>query len=97
MEPPAVACNFSSQIWPTSYLSGISHSTTTNIFSSLAAAYSDTIGVPAIISIELFPQLMALEGDRGAGPLLRSISGIATFSLPEAGFDIDSSDQIGAG
>jgi molybdenum cofactor cytidylyltransferase len=63
---------------------------------ALAAAYSDTIGVPAIISIELFPQLMALEGDRGAGPLLRCISGVATFSLPEAGFDIDSSDQIGA-
>jgi molybdenum cofactor cytidylyltransferase len=61
---------------------------------ALAAKYSGTIGVPAIFSAALFPQLAALEGDRGAGSLLRSLPEIATFDLPEAACDIDNPDRL---
>jgi molybdenum cofactor cytidylyltransferase len=36
-----------------------------------ASQYGDTIGVPALFSREVFPELLALEGDRGANKLIQ--------------------------
>jgi molybdenum cofactor cytidylyltransferase len=61
---------------------------------AVASAYSNTIGVPAVFGSELFSQLSELRGDRGAGQLLRQLPNIATIVLPEAGFDIDTPEEL---
>ena len=56
----------------------------------IAAAYHDTIGAPALIASEFFPDLMELTGDSGAGRWLRERKDIVTkVALPEAMIDID--------
>jgi CTP:molybdopterin cytidylyltransferase MocA len=56
----------------------------------VAAEYSGTIGVPAVIGREHFDALLALEGDAGAGRWLRG-KGDAVRRIPllEAAMDID--------
>jgi molybdenum cofactor cytidylyltransferase len=56
----------------------------------VAAEYSGTIGVPAVIGREHFDALLALEGDAGAGRWLRG-KGDAVRRIPllEAAVDID--------
>jgi molybdenum cofactor cytidylyltransferase len=56
----------------------------------VAAEYSGTIGVPAVIGREHFDALLALEGDAGAGRWLRG-KGDAVHRIPllEAAMDID--------
>jgi molybdenum cofactor cytidylyltransferase len=61
----------------------------------VASAYSNTVGVPAIIGREFFPELMELQGDRGAGPWLRARSADVTkVPLPVSPLDIDTRDDI---
>ena len=56
----------------------------------IASGYADTLGTPAIIPAEYFPQVLALEGDAGAKSILKNNAGrIRTVSIPEAEFDLD--------
>jgi molybdenum cofactor cytidylyltransferase len=55
-----------------------------------ASQYGDTIGVPALFSREVFPELLALEGDRGANKLIKQYSErcvVVPFEL--GGIDVD--------
>ena len=61
----------------------------------VASSYSNTVGVPAIIGREFFPELMELQGDRGAGPWLRARAGeVASVPLPVSPLDIDTRDDV---
>jgi CTP:molybdopterin cytidylyltransferase MocA len=60
----------------------------------VAAEYSATIGVPAVIGREHFDALLALEGDAGAGRWLRGM-GDTVHGIPliEAAVDIDTAED----
>jgi molybdenum cofactor cytidylyltransferase len=59
------------------------------------ANYDNVFGIPAIFPGRLFPQLQALQGDRGAKQLLLAERGkLQTFALPEAKTDIDRPDDL---
>jgi CTP:molybdopterin cytidylyltransferase MocA len=60
----------------------------------VAAEYSGTIGVPAVIGREHFDALLALDGDAGAGRWL-SAKGDAVRRVPllEAAVDIDTAED----
>lgn len=55
----------------------------------VASRYGETRGVPALFSPEHFPELGALSGDRGAGPVLARHLEAATVPLPSGEWDID--------
>jgi CTP:molybdopterin cytidylyltransferase MocA len=65
----------------------------------VAAAYADTVGVPAIFGCEHIKELMTITGDKGAGQWLRDhLDRVTTVPLPEAELDIDTSqdaEQLG--
>jgi molybdenum cofactor cytidylyltransferase len=55
-----------------------------------ACAYSDTLGPPALFERSLFPELLALEGDRGAKALLLcDPNTVAAVPFPEGARDLD--------
>ena len=55
-----------------------------------ASAYAGTVGTPAVIPAEFYPQVLALEGDTGAKSILENNTGrVRTLSIPEAEFDLD--------
>lgn len=59
-----------------------------------AAAYAGTIGVPAVIPAQYFPEIMQLGGDRGARALLeRHAARVSAVPLPEAELDIDTQED----
>ena len=56
----------------------------------IASGYAGTIGTPAVIPAEFYPQLLALEGDAGAKSILKNNAGrVRTVAIPEAEFDLD--------
>ena len=56
----------------------------------IASGYAGTLGTPAVIPAEFFPQLLALEGDAGAKSVLRNnTDNVRTIPIPEAEFDLD--------
>ncbi len=56
----------------------------------LASAYAGTVGTPAVIPAEFYPQVLALEGDTGAKSILENNTGrVRTLPIPEAEFDLD--------
>jgi molybdenum cofactor cytidylyltransferase len=60
----------------------------------VAAEYSGTIGVPAVIGREHFDALLAREGDAGAGRWLRTQADVVRhLPLPEAAVDIDTAED----
>jgi CTP:molybdopterin cytidylyltransferase MocA len=60
----------------------------------VAAEYSATIGVPAVIGREHFDALLALEGDAGAGRWIRSMGDtVRRIPLAEAAVDIDTAED----
>jgi molybdenum cofactor cytidylyltransferase len=60
----------------------------------VAAEYSATVGVPAVIGREHFDALLALEGDAGAGRWLRGKGdAVRRITLPEAALDIDTAED----
>jgi CTP:molybdopterin cytidylyltransferase MocA len=60
----------------------------------VAAEYSDTIGVPAVVGREHFDALLALEGDAGAGRWLRTQGEVVRrIPLLEAAVDIDTAED----
>ena len=54
-----------------------------------ACAYSGTIGIPAILPRRLCPDLLALQGDRGAKAILQREDS-ATLPFPGGEIDLDS-------
>ena len=59
-------------------------------FPIVAAAYYETLGVPALFSREVFDDLCELSGDHGAKPVIeKHCQPQSTINLPEAAFDID--------
>ena len=56
----------------------------------IASGYAGTIGTPAVVPAEFYPQLLALEGDAGAKSVLKNNDGrVRTVAIPEAEFDLD--------
>ena len=55
-----------------------------------ASAYAGTVGTPAVIPAEFYPQVLVLEGDAGAKSILKKNAGrVRTLPIPEAEFDLD--------
>lgn len=60
----------------------------------IASKYNETTGVPALFSNALFPELMQLEGDKGAKALIQKyIDTGVILQIPEAAIDIDTPDD----
>lgn len=60
----------------------------------VASKYNETTGVPALFSNALFPELMQLEGDKGAKALIQKYIDTGLILLtPEAAIDIDTPDD----
>jgi molybdenum cofactor cytidylyltransferase len=60
-----------------------------------ASSYGGTIGVPAIFPRSVFPELLALRGDRGAKGVLRHHPEKTTFvDMPNAATDIDTPTDL---
>lgn len=60
------------------------------VASAYAAGGEKTLGVPALFSRALFPELMALDGAEGArGIIARHRAEAASVRVPEAAFDVD--------
>jgi molybdenum cofactor cytidylyltransferase len=61
----------------------------------VASQYNHSVGVPALFPAEFFRQLLELKGDQGAKRLLMKFSDrLLKIPLPEAGFDIDTSNDF---
>ena len=60
----------------------------------VTAEYADTVGVPVLFDRTYFPQLYALEPDKGCkGIILKYRSYTAALDCPEAGFDVDTPED----
>ena len=55
-----------------------------------ASGYAGTVGTPAVIPAEFYPQLLALKGDAGAKSVLKNNADkVRIIPIPEAEFDLD--------
>lgn len=59
----------------------------------VAAAYGDTVGVPALFHRTLFGELLALSDDEGARKLLRTRP-VITVAMPNAAWDVDQAEDL---
>ncbi|GAB3581318.1 nucleotidyltransferase family protein [Hymenobacter daeguensis] len=60
----------------------------------VAAAYGDTLGVPAIFSQTMLPDLLQLQGQQGAVRLVASLGTlVGRVPFPAARFDVDTPAQ----
>ena len=63
----------------------------------VAAAYGDTVGVPAIFDQSLLPALQRLQGAQGAGRLIAELgTAVGRVSFPEGLLDVDTPEQYAA-
>jgi CTP:molybdopterin cytidylyltransferase MocA len=60
----------------------------------VASRYQGALGVPALIPAEHFPALLAIHGDRGAAPLLRSGIDVGALDWPEGAVDLDTALDV---
>ena len=61
----------------------------------VASEYAQTIGVPAIFGSLMFDELLSLKSSEGAKKIImRNLSSVIKFSLPEAAFDIDTKEDF---
>jgi molybdenum cofactor cytidylyltransferase len=62
-----------------------------------AAAYNETLGVPAVFDRSLFSELMALKGEQGARKVIAArVEDAATLAMPQAAFDVDTTADLDA-
>lgn len=61
---------------------------------NIASRYRDTLGVPALITKQHFDRLLAIEGDRGAAPLLRSGIDVGVVDWSEGAIDLDTAGDV---
>lgn len=60
----------------------------------VAAAYGDTLGVPALFSADLFPRLLTLSGREGAKKIIHQVRDKLTkWPLPAAKIDLDTPEE----
>ena len=59
-----------------------------------AAAYADSLGVPAILPRRLWRRAARLRGDAGARALLGGERDIVRVPIPEAQFDVDTPEDL---
>ncbi|MFN3285970.1 MAG: NTP transferase domain-containing protein [bacterium] len=60
----------------------------------VAASYAGTVGVPAVFSRQLFPELMSLRGDVGAKAVIeRHRDEAVLVPVPEAAVDVDTPED----
>ena len=61
----------------------------------VASGYAGTLGTPAVIPAEFYPQLLVLEGDSGAKSVLKNnAERVTAIPIPEAEFDLDVPDDL---
>lgn len=61
---------------------------------AVAAGYGGGSGVPAILPRRLLRGVNELDGDVGAKALLSKASGTVVVDMPEAGVDVDTSEDL---
>ncbi|MDB4989161.1 MAG: hypothetical protein JWN04_4339 [Myxococcaceae bacterium] len=61
---------------------------------SIASAYNETLGVPALVEAKLFEQLLAIRGDRGAAIVLRRETDIGQIAWPDGALDLDTPQDL---
>jgi CTP:molybdopterin cytidylyltransferase MocA len=59
-----------------------------------ASVYAGVRGIPAIFPSRLFPDLLNLRGDRGAGGLLRAAQDTIEIPWPDGAFDLDEPSDL---
>ena len=60
----------------------------------VASQYNEIAGTPALFHKTIFPELLLLKGDKGAGNILRQqVSPVATVPFPLGAIDIDTTDN----
>ena len=63
----------------------------------VAAAYGDTLGVPAVFAAALLPELLRLQGAQGAGPLIARLgAAVGQVAFPAGLLDVDTPEQYAA-
>jgi molybdenum cofactor cytidylyltransferase len=63
----------------------------------VAAAYGDTLGVPAVFAASVFPELLQLQGQAGAGRLIASHGpAVERVDFPAGLLDVDTPEQYAA-
>ncbi|MBO2012005.1 NTP transferase domain-containing protein [Hymenobacter negativus] len=63
----------------------------------VAAAYADTLGVPAVFHQSVLPELLKLQGQQGAGRLIASLgAAVGQVAFPEGVLDVDTPEQYAA-
>lgn len=62
----------------------------------VASEYKETVGVPAVFSKEVFPELFELKGTKGAKTIIKNRvkTDIHLVSMPEAAVDIDTVEDV---
>jgi molybdenum cofactor cytidylyltransferase len=61
----------------------------------IASHYNDTLGVPAVFPASYFAELKSLQGDKGAGALIKKNKNcVMGVDLPEAVWDIDTPEKL---
>ncbi|GAA4040490.1 nucleotidyltransferase family protein [Hymenobacter glaciei] len=61
---------------------------------AVAAAYGGTLGVPAVFSQALFPELQRLQGAQGANRLLTKLgAAVGRVDFPDGLLDVDTPEQ----
>jgi len=62
----------------------------------VASEYEGTVGAPALFGYEMFGELLALEGDRGAKTLIERYGDtlVTVVPVPEAALDIDTPEDV---
>ncbi|RPI04503.1 MAG: nucleotidyltransferase family protein [Ignavibacteriae bacterium] len=61
----------------------------------IACRYGDTVGIPALYDRSIFPELLALQGDQGAKPILHRYADIVrTVDFPLGVYDIDTPQDL---
>lgn len=64
---------------------------------AVAAAYAGTLGVPAVFSRTLFPDLLQLQGAQGANRLLAKLgTAVGRVDFPAGLLDVDTPEQYAA-
>ena len=60
----------------------------------VASRYGGTFGAPAIFPRAVFPMLEALQGDRGAKPVIEQLAKSILVDVPGAELDIDRPEDL---
>jgi molybdenum cofactor cytidylyltransferase len=63
----------------------------------VAAAYGDTLGVPAVFAQSMLTELLQLQGQQGAGRLIASLgAAVGRVPFPAGVLDVDTPEQYAA-